>query len=93
MAMIGVQRLPDGRHAVMMDGRVMGAHKSIWSAARQIHDYLQGDNVEGAGENDTSDEGEGSSDKNGRPMPDRPKRDAPVQDRKPKIPRERIPRP
>lgn len=37
---VTIQRQPDGRHAVIgSDGTVLGQHKSIWSAARQIHEY------------------------------------------------------
>lgn len=36
-----IQRMPDGRHAVMDGaGTVMGLHKSPFSAARQIHEYF-----------------------------------------------------
>lgn len=38
---VTIQRLPDGRHAVMSpEGVVLGKHKSPFSAARQVHDYF-----------------------------------------------------
>lgn len=45
---VTIQRMPDGRHAVMSpEGNVLGLHKSPFSAARQVHDYfgpvVQGD--------------------------------------------------
>lgn len=45
---VTIQRMPDGRHAVMSaQGTVLGLHKSPFSAARQVHDYfgpvVQGD--------------------------------------------------
>lgn len=47
-APVTVQRMPDGRHAVMSpEGTVLGMHKSPFSAARQVHEYfgpvVQGD--------------------------------------------------
>lgn len=47
-APVTVQRMPDGRHAVMSpQGTVLGMHKSPFSAARQVHEYfgpvVQGD--------------------------------------------------
>lgn len=47
-APVTIQRMPDGRHAVMSpQGSVLGMHNSPFSAARQVHDYfgpvVQGD--------------------------------------------------
>lgn len=38
---VTIQRMPDGRHAVMSaEGTILGKHKSPFSAARQVHDYF-----------------------------------------------------
>lgn len=37
---VKVERQSDGRHAVIgSNGQILGLHKSIWSAARQMHSY------------------------------------------------------
>jgi hypothetical protein len=39
-APVRIERQADGRHAVMdATGKLLGLHKSPWSAARQMHDY------------------------------------------------------
>lgn len=40
-APVSIHRQPDGRHHVVdADGKVLGKHKSVWSAARQVHEYM-----------------------------------------------------
>lgn len=40
---VTITRMKDGRHAVMgADGAVMGLHNSVFSAARQLHEYFGG---------------------------------------------------
>lgn len=37
---VSIRRGKDGRHEVTdADGKVLGKHKSVFSAARQLHDY------------------------------------------------------
>lgn len=37
---VTIQRQSDGRHHVMDgDGQVLGKHNSVFSAARQVHEY------------------------------------------------------
>lgn len=38
---VRIERQTDGRHAVIgSNGQIMGLHKSVWSAARQVHSYF-----------------------------------------------------
>lgn len=61
-----IERQKDGRHAVMdSSGRVMGLHNSVWSAARQLHQYF------GQGDDDADDN------KNGQPKPNAPRTPTP----------------
>lgn len=40
---VGIKRERDGRHTLTdADGNVLGRHNSVWSAARQLHDYYGG---------------------------------------------------
>lgn len=37
---VTIERQPDGRHHVMdASGQVLGKHNSVFSAARQVHEY------------------------------------------------------
>lgn len=48
---VTIQRQPDGRHAVMdAQGNQLGQHNSVFSAARQIHEYYGGGQAEGSEE-------------------------------------------
>jgi hypothetical protein len=79
---VTIQRQKDGRHHVMDgDGNVLGKHKSIWSAARQIHEYM----MSGA-----QDQGPGNTVRPVLPHPSIPK---PPQSTAPNEQPQRIPRP
>lgn len=103
-APVRIERQADGRHAVMdATGKMLGLHKSPWSAARQMHDYYgpgPSDQVAVAPEMPkppaapkpykASDHRPGTAGEH-PPVP-RPSKDAPPRDTK-KIPAKRIPRP
>lgn len=92
MANVSVQRMQDGRHAVIADGNVVGTHKSIWSAARQIHDYYPDGGSEQAGEEASEPKAEAEAEGD-RPVMPRPSMPRPPQAKKPKPDVKRIPRP
>lgn len=76
-----MHRMPDGRfHVMTADGRVMGKHKSPWSAARQMHEYFG-----------STDQATGPT--NIRPNVPRPRIPRPKQSNAPVERPKRIPRP
>src|SRR5579871_4562351 len=85
-------RMPDGRYHVMDEqGNVLGKHNSVFSAARQIHEYYgpqdsaeeeaKEPKAEARAEGDTSNDGQGNSNKNGRQKTSRSKIPTPSKNR------------
>lgn len=81
-------------HVIDSNGQVIGKHNSVWSAARQIHDYFPDGGEEGSAQEEASEPAsEAKAEGDIRPHIPRPAIPRPPKSEHPKPDTKRIPRP